>query len=80
MSMEEILAAARGKKAAGGVAAAPAPAAEEVAEEAEPEAQAPAEEVSATPTVASGGRKSLKDQITTVAEQIAYCRKVDKKK
>jgi len=29
--------------------------------------------------VASSGGKSLKDQITSVAEQIAYCRKADSK-
>ena len=74
MSMDEILAMARGKKPAAQAAAAPvanAPRAEQ------PDAEEPAAAAEATP--ADGGGKSLKDKITSVAEQVAYCRKVDAK-
>ncbi len=80
MSMEQILAMARGKSAGAAPAAAPsAPVAEEpaaVAEEPAAEESTPEPE-SAAPT--AGDSKSMKDRIKTVAEQIAYCRKVDKK-
>ena len=58
---------------AAGPAAAAAPAAEE------PVAEEPAAEEPAAPAASSGGGKSLKDQIKSVAEQVAYCRKVDTK-
>ncbi len=73
MSVAEMLAAARGEKSGGKAPAAePAPAVEEsVAEESAP---APAAE----PTEESaGGGSSKRDEITEVADQVAYCRKVD---
>jgi hypothetical protein len=88
MSMDDILAMARGKKAAGGAApvvpaAQPASAPEP---EPDPAAEEPAAEEAAAETAtpapaaaAAGGTKSMRDEITTVAEQIAYCRKVDSK-
>jgi hypothetical protein len=51
---------------------------ESAAEEAEGAAEQPGAAV-ATESSASGEPiRSLKDQITSVAEQIAYCRKVDR--
>ena len=58
-------------------AVAEAPAAEEPVAE-EPVAEEPAAEVAA-PAKSVGGGGSLKDKITSVAEQLAYCRKADKK-
>jgi hypothetical protein len=91
MSMADILAAARGNKpaaAATTAAAAPAaapPAAKAEAPPAAPQESAPAAEepvvkaeAPAAAAPASGG-KSLKDQITSVADQVAYCRKTDAK-
>lgn len=89
MSMDDILAMARGKKAAGAAPAPAAPAAKPApaapAPPAEPEAAAeesaaaeePAESPAASATTASSGSK--KDEITSIADQIAYCRKVDAK-
>jgi hypothetical protein len=85
MSVEQIMALARGNKpAAKATADSAAPPVEEAAQESPPTAEVPvAEEAAPAPAVApaasSGGVKSLKDQITSVAEQIAYCRKVDSK-
>lgn len=84
MSMEEILAMARGKKAEGAappVVAKAAPAAEPTAEEPSVEEAAPEEVSVATPSAAEtgGSTKSLKDKITSVAEQVAYCKKTDAK-
>jgi hypothetical protein len=87
MSMEEILAMARGKKPAAQAPAvtAPPPAAAPAADEAPAEEEVPATEAvvesSAAEAPAAGGSngKSLKDQITSVADQLAYCRKVDTK-
>jgi hypothetical protein len=86
MSMEQILAMARGKKteagpapAAQAAAATPAPVQESAPAAEEPVAEEAAPEPVAEPAVVSGGKKSLKDQITSVADQIAYCRKVDSK-
>jgi hypothetical protein len=84
MSMEEILAMARGKKSAGSAPAAAPPAAAPAAEESppaaeEPAAEEPAAEETAAPAAAGGDHKSLKDKITSVAEQVAYCRKTDAK-
>jgi hypothetical protein len=87
MSMEDILAMARGKKpAAPAAAVAAAPPLESPAEE--PPAEAKAEEAAAAAveqaapvaSTLSGEVKSLKDSITSVAEQVAYCRRVDAKK
>jgi hypothetical protein len=93
MSMEEILAAARGKKPAASPSAAEPPAAVPVAPQesaalaeepavAEPEAEEPAlsspAEASAS-AATSGGGGSKKDEITSVADQVAYCRRVDSK-
>jgi ribonuclease E len=82
MSMEEILAMARGKKAATSASvasAAEAPAEDPVSSVEEAPAEEPAAAAPAAPAAAEGSHKSLKDQITTVAEQVAYCRKVDHK-
>lgn len=45
----------------------------------EPVAEEPAAEALAAQAATSGAGKSLKDQIKSVAEQVAYCRKVDAK-
>ncbi len=79
MSMAEILAAARGNKtgaAAAAPAAAPPPAAEPVAEE--PAADEPAVPLATpAPAAALGGGK--KAPVSSYAEMIAHCRKVDSK-
>ena len=80
MSVAEMIAAARRADGAGGDAAA-APAAEPAAEPeqtAAPKEEAATEEVAAEePVAASGGSGSKKDEITSVEDQIAYCRNVD---
>jgi hypothetical protein len=86
MSMDEILAMARGKKPAGAAPAAAAPAAEPIGDvpvaevPASEEKVAPPEPVAAESAAATAtGGGSLKDKFTSVAEQVAYCRKVDAK-
>jgi hypothetical protein len=79
MSVADILAAARGKGGAPAAKPAAPPKSEPVAEAApEPVAEAPAEEAPAAAATA-GGAKSMKDAFKTVAEIVAYCRKVDTK-
>jgi hypothetical protein len=90
MSMADILAAARANKAGGAAPAAPSAkaASEPPAAKTAPGSQesAPAAEEPAAASVAStnppsaGGVHSLKDKITTVADQVAYCQKTDAKK
>lgn len=84
MSMEEILAAARGNKPAGAApskpaakpaAAPPKPAAAPAAPEPEPEPEPVAE--AAAPSAAGG--RSKQHAFKTVAEMVAYCRQVDGK-
>ena len=85
MSMEQILAMARGNKGATPAAVtakAEAPSPTPVAEAPAPVEELVAEEAAAEPEVAApaaGGKKSKKDEITSVADQVAYCRKVDAK-
>jgi hypothetical protein len=89
MSVADMLAAARGKA---GVA--PSPAAAPKAEAPKPAAPAkavappppPVEEsaeeeaaIAAPPSASAGGKLSQRDQITTIAAMVAYCRKVDAK-
>ena len=83
MSVEEMLAAARAEKnpgAAAPVAEAPAVPEADEPETAAPEAEAPAAEEPAAeaPAAATGEVVSKRDEITAVADQVAYCRQVDR--
>jgi hypothetical protein len=83
MSMAEILAAARGKGGTAPAAKSAPPPAKPVQESApaaeEPVAEEPAAEAPAPKTAAAAGGGSLKGKVTSVAEQVAYCRKTDAK-